>query len=347
MLAEAVSSYPAKYDFVSDGLSPAERKILDVVDSWLFNNPNFLQSEFSPDNWPSELRVKYAQAVTLMAKKIDIQKKSNGKHEISWEVDSLDRILDDLDVYKDMCVHCYGKTGYDTREGVRKNYIPLVIDKGHIDREKLKTLAYLVAADGEGILLRSFMENDPSEIDMLHKRKLDQRTFSASGAGSFAYENISFMSQIEMPDGTLVSYPTMAFGMVGNVKNEKQAVERVYDYMRKKLTHFTGGHDDFADIYSPYTTIPYAPQLGWIVEVGQAGSPSASAAITGVFRVLGLPAEQFQTPIKKRNAFSVEVDGVTYGGDGNSLLGTYLKSKPIDCFFRPIDEVENKHVCND
>ena len=31
---------------------------------------------------------------------IDIQKKSDGKHVISWEVDSLDRILDELGVYE-------------------------------------------------------------------------------------------------------------------------------------------------------------------------------------------------------------------------------------------------------
>ena len=337
-----MSSYPAKYDFVSDGLSPAERKILDVVDSRLFNNPDFLQSEFSPDNWPSELRVNYAQAVTLMAKKIDIQKKSNGKHEISWKVDSLDRILDDLGVYKDMCVHCYGKTGYDTREGVRKNYIRIVIDKGHIDREKLKTLAYLVAADGEGILLRRFMENDPSEIDLLHKRKLDQRTFTAFGVGSFAYQNISFMSQIEMPDGTLVSYPTMSFGMVGNVKNEKQAVERVYDYMRKKLTHFTGNEENFADIYRPYTSTPYSPPLGLVVEVGQAGSPSSSAAITGVFRVLGLPAEQFLTRRNIRRASSVKADGQTYYYNGNDFPGRKAaKTAPVCVFFRTLDQVED------
>ena len=40
---------------------------------------------------------------------IDIQKKSDGKHIVSWEVDSLDRILDELGVYEGVCTSCYGK----------------------------------------------------------------------------------------------------------------------------------------------------------------------------------------------------------------------------------------------
>ena len=35
---------------------------------------------------------------------IDIEKKPNGKHVITWGVDSLDRILDDLGIYEGVCV---------------------------------------------------------------------------------------------------------------------------------------------------------------------------------------------------------------------------------------------------
>ena len=66
------------------------------------------------------------------------------------------------------------------------------------------------------------------------------------GTGSFAYENITFMSQIRLPEGRLVSYPTMAFGMVGDAGTEREAVERVFDHVRKKLTHFTGDKEDFS-----------------------------------------------------------------------------------------------------
>ena len=135
-------------------MSFSERKILDVADSRLFSNPNFLQSKYSPDNWPSDVKKASVQAIPLLMQEINIQKKSNGKHVITWPVDSLDRILDDLDIYKGLCVPCYGKDDYATVDEVRKNQYPIVNDPQHVHREMLKSFAYLAKADGEGILKR-------------------------------------------------------------------------------------------------------------------------------------------------------------------------------------------------
>ena len=259
LLAEAASTLPAEYDFVSDGLSAEERDILDWADTRLFSNPAFLASKWGPDNWPvavsgqgypeskftpkdplsgEELQVASVQALVLMMMAIDIDRRSNGRHVISWQADSLDRVLDGVNVYQGLCVHCYGKTGYDTREGIRENYGPLIWEVGHGHREMLKAFAYYAKADGEGILVRSFMDNSANDMELLHKRG---RWHSPIAVGSFNNENISFMSQIRLPDGTLQSYPTLAFSMVGNVDSERQAVERIYDYMRKNLIHVTGG----------------------------------------------------------------------------------------------------------
>ena len=365
LLAEAASNLPAKYDFVRDGISADERRILDWADSRLFRNPAFLESGFGPDSWPMalrnyveeatrqnisgpgdpaadhEFRVASVQAVVLMLREIGIDKRTDGRHVVSWGVDSLDRILDDLGIYEGMCVHCYGKTGYDTRDGIHENYLPLIVTAGHMHREKLKTLAYLAKADGEGVLIRSFMENDPDEIDLLHKRALNKRTFSSLATGSFAYENVSFMSQIRLPDGTLESYPTMAFGMVGDAGTEREAVERVFDHARKALTHFTGDLDDFANIYRPYTVTPYSPELGWVLHVGEAGSPSSSALLTGAFRAIGLKAEQFLTLKGKFRAGSIEADGETYYYNGNDPMGDKSKAGPICTFFRTLDQVDS------
>ena len=366
LLAEAASSLPAEYDFVRDGISSEERRILDWADSRLFGNPAFLESGFGPGSWPvalrnyveearrqnisgpgdpaavHEFRVASVQAVVLMMLEIDIEKKSNGKHIVSWGVDSLDRVLDDVGIYEGMCVHCYGKTGYDTRDGIHENYLPLIITAEHMHREKLKTLAYLAKADGEGILIRSFMENEPDEIDLLHKRSLNKRTFSPLGTGSFAYENITFMSQIRLPEGRLVSYPTMAFEMVGDAGTEREAVERVFDHMRKNLVHDTGDNDNIANLFRPYTVTPYSPELGWILYVGEAGSPSSSALLTGAFRAIGLRAEQFMTTRSKFRAGSVEADGETYYYDGNDPMGDILKTGPICVFLRTLDQVEDR-----
>ena len=380
LLAEATSSLTAEYDFLRDGLSAEEREILDWADSRLFRNPAFLESGFGPDSWPMalrnyveeatrqnisgpgdpaadhEFRVASVQAVVLMIREIGIDKRTDGRHVVSWGVDSLDRILDDVGIYEGMCVHCYGKTGYDTRDGIHENYLPLIVTAGHMHREKLKTLAYLAKADGEGVLIRSFMENDPDEIDLLNKRRLNKRTFTSLGTGSFAYENVSFMSQIRLPEampalglpaGALVSYPTMVFEMVGDAGTERQAVERVFDHMRKNLIHDTGDRDDVASLFRPHTVTPYSPELGWVLYVGEAGSPSSSALLTGTFRAIGLKAEQFTTAKNKFRAGSVEADGETYYYNGNDPFGDFLKTGPICTYFRTLEQVENREYNRD
>ena len=151
------------------------------------------------------------------------------------------------------------------------------------------------------------------------------------------------MSQIELADGTLVWYLTMAFEMVDNVDSEREAAERVSQHMRKKLIRDTGENDDLANRFRPYMAAPYAPELGRILDVGEAGSPSSAAVITGAFRALGPKAEQFQSSRKIRNAGSVEVDGETYYYDGNDVLkqGKASQSAPACVFFRTLDQVED------
>ncbi len=361
LLAKAASNLPSEYDFVSDGLNAEERDILDWADTRLFSNPAFLTSKWGPDNWPvtvpgqgypesgftpknplsgDELQVASAQALVLMMMGIDIGKRSSGHHVISWKVDSLDRVLDGVNVYPGLCVHCYGKTGYDTYDGLAENY-GVILEQGHVHRELLKTFAYYAKADGERILVRSFRDNDAEDMELLYKRRLDKIP-SVIGVASFAYENISFMSQIRLPDRTLQSYPTLAFSMVGNVDSERQAVERIYDFMRKNLIHDTGGNDEIVELFRPYTTTPYAPELGWILYVGEAGSPSSSAAVTGAARAVGLKAEQFKTesPPKYR-AGSVEADGVAYYYNGNDILGRVPPRIPVCVLFRSLEQVEN------
>ena len=48
---------------------------------------------------------------------------------ISWELDGLDRILDELGIYEGVCISCYGKDNYDTIEGIIDHYYPIVSDQ--------------------------------------------------------------------------------------------------------------------------------------------------------------------------------------------------------------------------
>ncbi len=342
LLAQAMSSLPAEHDLVRDGISSEERRILDWADSRLFGNSAFLESEFSPDSWPSDVRIAMVQSIPLLMLEIDIQKRADRQHVVSWGVDSLDRVLDDLGIYPGMCVYCYGKSGYESIDDeIGDNYVPIIRSQGHVHREMLKTFAYLAKADGQGILVRSLLENGPDDFELLYKRRLDNYPVTI-GVGSFAYENVSFMSQIRLPEGRLVSLPTMAFGMVGDAGTEREAVERVFDHVRKNLIHDTGDHDDAANLFRPYTVTPYSPELGWILYVGEAGSPSSAALLTGAFRAVGLKAEQFRTPRTIINAGSVEVDGETYYYDGNDPFGRNLKKGPICTYFRTFEQVENQ-----
>ena len=242
-----------------------------------------------------------------------------------------------------MCTHCYGKSGYGTVDGIRDNYVPVMWSQEHVHRKMLKTFAYLAKADGEGILVRSLIENGPEDFELLYKRRVDKYP-STIGVGSFAYENVSFMSQIKLPDRTLVSLPTMAFEAVADAKTEREAVENIFDYMRKKLKHFTGDHDDFATIYRPYTVTPYSPELGWVIYTGEAGSQSSSSVATGLSRSVGLKAEQFRTPKNKLRAVSVEADGKKHPNNGNTFLGSNSDTVDICLFFdRTMEEIESRH----
>ena len=361
-------------DFVRDGLNAEEKNVLDWADSRLFSNPAFETSKWGPDNWPyahsqenqtryekaikktgfqppsnsedaplpAQVKLASAQAIVLLMLEIDIQKKQNGQHVVSWEVDSLDRVLDGLGIYPGMCIHCYGKSGYGTVDDIRDNYVPVIWSQEHVHREMLKTFAYLARADGAGILARSLLENGPEDFELLYKRRLD-RYPSTIGIGSFAYENVSFMSQVKLPDGTTVSLPTMAFEAVADAKTETEALEGIFDYARKELTHFTGGSEEFFAIYRPYTVTPYEPELPWILETGEAGSPSAGSTITGLSRAVGLLAEQFTTAKNKIRAVSVEADGETYYNDANDFLGSDSLLAPLCVYFRTdLDPVEHQ-----
>ena len=101
-------------DFVRDGLNAEEKNVLAWADSRLFSNPDFLASKWGPDNWPSDVKTASVQAIPLLMLEINMNKKPDGRHVITWPVDGLDRILDDLDICKGMCVPCYGKDDYAT-----------------------------------------------------------------------------------------------------------------------------------------------------------------------------------------------------------------------------------------
>ena len=338
LLVEAVSSYPAGLDFVGDGLSPEEKDILDWADSRLFSNRNFLVSIYGPDNWPSEVKLASVQAIPLLMLAIDIQKKSDGKHIVSWDVDSLDRILDELAIYEGVCISCYGKNDYDTVSKAIENYLPIVSDPKHVHREMLKTFAYFARAEGEGVLIRSLLENDSADFELLYKRETPASTRSVK-VTSFGWRNLSFMSLVKLPDGSLKSFPTMVYEIVGGAGSEREAAERWFGHLNEVMTHYLGDYEAFANLYRPYSKTPYTPEPGYLLIVKEAGSHSSTGLTTSAFRSLGLKAEQFLSPEKGRRTGAVEIDGVTCYHNGNLPLTTV--DLPLKFFFSNLATVED------
>ena len=237
-------------------------------------------------------------------------------------------------------VSCYGKDDYDTTDKVFDNYNPIVDDPGHAYREMLKTFAYLAKADGEGILIRSFMENDADDFEMLYNRDAEAARIVGSFTNTaFGWRNLSFMSQVKLPDGTYKSFPTMVYEIVGDAGNQREAAERWFDNFNAVMSHFVGGVEDFADIYRPYSQTPYTPEPGYVLSVGLAGSPSSTGTTVSALRSLGLKAEQFLSPEKGRRTGSVEIDGVTCYHDGNWPLTAV--DLPIKFFFCKLKTVED------
>ena len=342
LLLEAVSSYSSGLDFVGDGLSPDEKNTLDWADSRLFANPSFLASKYGPDNWPSEVKLASVQAVPLLMLAIDIQKKSDGMHVISWEVDSLDRILDELGIYEGVSLSRDGKA-YDTMDKVDDNYHPIVTDQRHVHRGMLETFAYLAKADGEGILIRSFMQNDADDFEMLYKRDLETlRKIGSFTVTEFGWRNLSLMSQVELPDGTYKSFPTQVYEIVGDAVNQREAAERWFDNFNAVMSHFIGGAEQFADIYRKYSQTPYTPEPGYVLSVGLAGSPSSTGTTVSAFRSIGLKAEQFLSPEKGRRTGSVEIDGEWYYHDGNIPL--HIHDYNMCMFLAPLKVVEDPRL---
>ena len=342
MLVEAVSSYPAGLDFVGDGLSPDEKNVLDWADSRLFSNESFLASKYSPNNWPSDVKLASVQAIPLLMNAIDIEKKADGKHVINWEKHSLDRILDELDVYKGVTVSRHGKDAYDTVDKVVKNYFPIVNDPAHVHREMLKTFSYLAKADGEGILIRSIMENDADDLELLYNRDLEIASGRVFTDTAFGWRNLSFMSQIKLPDGTVESFPTQVYETVGDAGNQREAAERWFDNFNAVMSHFVGGVEEFADIYRKYSQTPYTPEPGYVLSVGLAGSPSSTGTTVSALRSLGLKAEQFLSPEKGRRTGAVEIDGEWYYHDGNKPL--HRHDYKMCMFFASLEIVEINRI---
>ena len=93
----------------------------------------------------------------------------------------------------------------------------------------------------------------------------------------------------------------------------------------------------------PYSQTPYTPEPGYLILVGEAGSPSSTGATTSALRLLGLKAEQFLSPNKGFRVGSVEIDGNVTFYEGNTLgLDRYTKNMPACALIRTtLDQIEN------
>ena len=208
----------------------------------------------------------------------------------------------------------------------------------------LKTVAYLAKADGEGILVRGLMENEPDDFDMLYKREIGRHIHQGTHYNrsitltAFGQNNLTFMSQVKLPGGTVKSFPTMVYEVIGDAEGEREVAERWFGHINRELIHFTGDHEDFANLFRPYTRTPYTPEPGYILIVGEGGSPSSTGLTVSAFRLLGLKAEQFLSPEKGRRTGAVKIDGEWWYHNGNMPLTRNIVDPCL--FFQTMEAVE-------
>lgn len=147
------------------------------------------------------------------------------------------------------------------------------------------------------------------------------------------------MSQVKLDDGTVKSFPTMVYEIVGDAGSEREAAERWFGYLNEVMTHFSGGTESFANLYRPYSQTPYTPEPGYLLIVKEAGSPSSTGLTTSAFRSLGLKAEQFLSPKQGYRTGAVVMDGKWYFHEGNKPISVGII--PMCVFFAPLDVVES------
>ncbi|MDE2780032.1 MAG: hypothetical protein OXI91_10200 [Chloroflexota bacterium] len=341
LLVEALSTYLADYEFIRDGLSERERLILDWADSRIFSNPAFLASKWGPDQWPGNVRTRSAAALVELMRTIEVQKRADGKHAISWPLDGLDRVLDDFGVYEGKCVTCYEKDDYGPEREVIKNYVTIVTDPGHVHREMLKHFAYFAKADGEGILIRSFMENDSDDFEMLYDNdpiiERDLGNFSTTTLFGIGYN--SFMSQHKLREGTYQTFPAVVYGIAGGAGSEREAAELWFDHLNVTMSHYTGDKHDFAENYYAHSQTRYTPKPGELMERREAGSRASASLTASTLRLPGLKSEQFFSPQKGRRTGVVEIEGHRYYHNGNASLSP--AELPMCVFFASLEQVDN------
>ena len=182
------------------------------------------------------------------------------------------------------------------------------------------------------------MENDADDIELLYKRETPASIRSVK-VTSFGWRNLSFMSQVKLPDGSLKSFPTQVYEIVGDAGSEREAAERWFGHLNEVMTHYLGDYEAFANLYRPYSKTPYTPEPGYLLIVKEGGSHSSTGLTTSAFRSLGLKAEQFLSPEKGRRTGAVEIDGVTCYHDGNLPLTTV--DLPLKFFFSNLATVED------
>ena len=206
MLVEAFSNYPKEFDFVSNGLDPIEKRFLEIIDVNILKNKNFLDSKYSPDNWPSEIRLASIQTLYPLSRKIEIIKRPGGNHEISWPDGSLDNILAGFGIY-------------GNADRISDDDETVVSESAYDHGDFLKRLAYLLIADSKGITLKEFGEYNADDFENLLN--------PANTRLGFRY---ALTYQGERGDGTTISFPEIVYKAIGDTTIQKEAAERLLKY---------------------------------------------------------------------------------------------------------------------
>lgn len=235
---------------------------------------------------------------------------------------------------------------YLTPEHRTLRYVPLITSPENRHREMLKHFTYLALADGEGILLRDFMSNTPEDFEFLYRRSDTPATTTSITLG---YQNTTFMTPMTLADGSIETFMTTVYEIIGNATTPREASERLFDYQRRNWTHQLNDARGFAPLYQPYfTQNPYTPPPGYLTVVRQGDSIATLGFDTAAFRLLGIKTEHFVSPREAARTIAFELEWQWWYSDGNSVFDPRLELAPICAFYNTLEQVEDyEHSADD
>ena len=236
-------------------------------------------------------------------------------------------------------------------------YNALVLSQDTRNREANKASAHFAKVDSKGGLVRPFLSNNADQIKMLLQLNPPNPFYDNSTVANQSGA-VSFMHATKMPDGTLRSSYTIAFGLVGGIKDERQAVINITQWYLNTMVHntvFAGetrydtSKRDFGKVFPQNTVFPPDWTLGADPFVKYTTSGFNVTSMTAKFNAVGIPAFGVEfvnvpgLPVNL-NTGKVIVNGTAWWWEGNMIFNAPARGITPCLVFATREQIANVNL---